>query len=424
MFEHVPPVSEVDVLACPDPVAAELATTVPRADDMSALLLLDPDALSDAGRIDLLVAYERHIALLQAAQQQVLASLDGRALDWSGKKIIDYTREQVGAALRLSPGTAERRLAVARTLADRLPATLDLLRAGQITYLHAMKLAEAVTAFDDQTTAKIEQRVLARAADQTLSQFGASLRRAVIAVDPRRAEQRHEDAVTARRVVFTPQDDGITELWALLPAEGAALIEAVLNSLASGQTDARSADQRRADALIDVFARVLADPNLPEAHGQRPAINVTVGISTLLGCDEQPAHLDGYGPITAALARHLATDPTGTWRRLLTDPTGQLLDHGRRTYRPPANLTHHIIARDQTCTFPSCRRPAKHCDLDHGEAWSDGGATTADNITALCQRHHNAKHDARWRVEHRQDGSRAWTSPTGHLYIVRPPDDG
>jgi hypothetical protein len=236
MFEHMPPVSEVDVLVSPDAVVAELATSVPRGDDTAALLLLDDEALSDAGRVDLLVAFERHIAMLQAAQQQVLTSLDGRALDWSGTKLVDYTREQVGAALRLSPGTAERRLAVARTLVDRLPATLDLLRAGRITYLHAMKLAEAVAAFDDQTTGKIEQRVLARAAERTLSQFGLSLRRAVIVADPRRAEQRHDDAVAQRRLVFTPQDDGITELWALLPADGAALIETVLNSLASGQT--------------------------------------------------------------------------------------------------------------------------------------------------------------------------------------------
>ncbi|HEY3089901.1 MAG TPA: DUF222 domain-containing protein, partial [Jatrophihabitantaceae bacterium] len=297
MFEHSPPVSEVDVLASPDAVAAELATSLPRGDDTAALLLLDPDALSDAGRVDLLVAFERHIALLQAAQQQVLASLDGRALDWSGTKLVDYTREQVGAALRLSPGTAERRLAVARTLVDRLPATLELLRTGRVTYLHAMKLAEAISPFDTEITAKIEQRVLAQAPEQTLSQFGASLRRAVIVVDPRRAEQRHQDAIAARRVVFTPQDDGVTELWALLPADGAALIETVLNSLGSAQTDERSADQRRADALIDVFTRVLADPNLPEQHGQRPAINVTVPISTLLGRDEQPAELDGYGPI-------------------------------------------------------------------------------------------------------------------------------
>jgi Domain of unknown function (DUF222)/HNH endonuclease len=223
-------------------------------------------------------------------------------------------------------------------------------------------------------------------------------------------------------VVFTPQDDGITELWALLPAQGPALIEAVLHSLASGQTDALSADQRRADALIDVFTRVLADPNLPEQHGQRPAINVTVSLGTLLGCDEQPAHLDGYGPITAALARHLATDETGTWRRLITDPTGQLLDPGRRTYRPAANLTDHILARDHTYTFPGCPRPAKLCDLDHGQAWSDGGATTTENISALCQRHHNAKHHAGWRVHRRRDGTLEWTSPTGHHYAVRSRD--
>ena len=108
-------------------------------------------------------------------------------MDWSGTKLIDYTREQVGAALRLSPGTAERRLSIARTLIARLPATLELRRGGQLTYLHAMKLAEAVTPFDAETTTKIEQRVLRRAPEQTPAQFGTSLRRAVIAADPRRA---------------------------------------------------------------------------------------------------------------------------------------------------------------------------------------------------------------------------------------------
>jgi hypothetical protein len=146
-----------------------------------------------------------------------------------------------------------------------------------------------------------------------------------------------------------------------------------------------------------------------------------VPISTLLGCDEQPAHLDGYGPITAALARHLATDDTGTWRRLVTDDTGQLLDHGRKTYRPPANLTHHIITRDNTCTFPGCRHPAKLCDLDHSNAWSNGGGTDPNNVAALCQRHHHAKHHAGWHVKHLPDGTSAWTSPTGHTY-ARPPD--
>jgi hypothetical protein len=49
MFEHVPPISEVDVLTSPDAVAAELARSLPRGEDVSALLMLDPEALSDAG---------------------------------------------------------------------------------------------------------------------------------------------------------------------------------------------------------------------------------------------------------------------------------------------------------------------------------------------------------------------------------------
>src|SRR5439155_6500070 len=123
VFEHedAPPPSVADVLDSPDSVAAELATVRPRPDHGGALAMLDPAVLSDAGRIDLLVALEHQIAWLTAAQQRVLASLDGRALDWAGKQTIDYTREQVGAALRLSPGHAADRLAVGRTLVDQLP---------------------------------------------------------------------------------------------------------------------------------------------------------------------------------------------------------------------------------------------------------------------------------------------------------------
>jgi len=388
--------------------------------------MLDISALSDAGRIDLLIALERQIAWLQSMQQRVLASLDGRALDWAGKESVDYTEEQVGAALRLSPGHAADRLGAARVLLDQLPATLASLERGEITYLHAKALAEAVAPFDAKTTAKIETRVLTRAADQTVGTFRAAVRRAVIAADPRRAEQRHEQGLLERCVVLTPRDDGMTELCALLPTEGAALVKTVLDSLASVKApgESRTADQRRADCFVDVFARVLGDPNLPEHHGRKPSIQVTVALSTLLGCDERPADLDGHGPITAQTARRIAADPTATWRRLLTDPaTGQLLEYGRTTYRPPANLADHVIARDKRCVFPHCRRPARHCDLDHAEAWCTGGETCEHNLHPLCTRHHHAKHNAGWTVQRPDDGSYRWTAPTGHVHIVPPPDD-
>jgi hypothetical protein len=270
MFERsAPPPSLTDVLDAPDSVAAELAASRPGPDRDAALSMLDPALLSDAGRIDLLVALERQIAWLTARQQQVLAALDVWALDWAGKESIDYTREQVGAALRLSPGHAADRLAAGRTLVDQLPATLAMLARGEITYLHAKRLAEAVVPFDAKTTAKIEDRVLARAADQSVGQFNASVRRAVIAADPRAAEQRHEDAVAQRCVVIIPQPDGVAELSALLPAEGAALVKTVLDSLATVKTsgETRTMDQRRADCLVDVFARVLGDPRYLNSTG-------------------------------------------------------------------------------------------------------------------------------------------------------------
>lgn len=90
---------------------------------------------------------------------------------------------------------------------------------------------------------------------------------------------------------------------------------------------------------------------------------MTVPISTLLGLDERPGELEGYGPITADVARRVAAH--GVWRRLLTDPaTGVLLDYGTTRYVPPPDLVDHVQARDRTCRFPTCSRPARLCQFD------------------------------------------------------------
>ena len=428
MFEAVarvaPRPSLSDVPDAPGEVAVWAAAARPGPDVVELLSMLDPAAVGSDQRVDLLVGVERQLAWLYAVQQQVLASLDADPLGIGADPDEDWTREQVGAALRLASSTADHRLAVARQLRDRLPGTARALTAGEISYLHAVKLADAVKDFEASVAAAVEARVLPRAGSQTVGQFAASVQRAVLAADPRTGERRHADALARRRVGTSPADDGMATLWALLPAEGAALIGCVLDSLASlrDAQDERSCDQRRADALVDVFARVLGDRALPEQHGARPAIQVTVALSTLLGLDDRPGDLAGYGPITAATARRIAADATGTWRRLVADPvTGALLDCGRTSYRPPTDLAEFVIARDQLCVFPSCSRRARRCDLDHQLAWESGGPTSAHNLAPLCRRHHRAKHHAGWRRRRQPDGSYHWTAPTGHTYRVTPP---
>src|SRR6266536_3224228 len=361
MFDiETPPLSVAEIVDDPDQAAAWLAVERPGPDAVAAMSMLDPALLSHGGRVDLLVAIERQQAWLAARQQRVLAAMAGHpadAADPADRTGASWVREDVACALRLSGLTAQSRLHTATDLAHRLPKTLRQLDRGAISYLHARALTDAVTSLDDRTVTEVERRVLPKATEQTLANFKASVRRAVTTFAPARAEQQREQAMAERRVCITAREDGMAELWALLPAEGAAAVSAAIDALASARPadDPRTADQRRADALIDL------------------------GIAAL------PGELAGHGPIPASVTRRIAADPTGTWRRLVTDPTGRLLDYGTTTSRPPADLTRFVTARDQTCTFPGCRRPAHRCDLDHEIAASAGGATSADNLAVLCR---------------------------------------
>ena len=51
----------------------------------------------------------------------------------------------------------------------------------------------------------------------------------------------------------------------------------------------------------------------------RVDLRVVIGAGTLLGLDDEPGHLAGYGPIPADMARRLAKD--ATMRKMFTNPT-------------------------------------------------------------------------------------------------------
>ncbi|HEU5008417.1 MAG TPA: DUF222 domain-containing protein [Jatrophihabitantaceae bacterium] len=183
-----------------------------------------------------------------------------------------------------------------------------------------------------------------------------------------------------------------------------------------GTGDADAGEKIKMDSGVATRAGAQA----PRYHGLRPQIQVSVALSTLLGMDEQPAEIDGYGPIPADLARRLAADPSGTWRRLVTDELGHLIDYGRTTYEPLADLAQFVIARDRTCRAPGCERPAAKSDLHHVHWWSRGGNTNSANIVAACERIHYGVHEGGWTLVREQDGTTTWTSPTGHSYTVPP----
>jgi hypothetical protein len=416
-----PPPSLFDALAAPDSVAEFAAGHQPRADVLPLLLIAAESArLSAAGRVDAMTALARYRASLEAAELRLISEM-ARG-DTSSK---EYARDEVAAALHISPMTARARMEFASTLHARFGETVRQLEAGTITVLHARVLVEATNRLaEDADARRVEAVVLPRAAGQTVGEFRRAAERAVLKVDAAQAEHRHELAMRERRIAFRAAADGMAELYGYLPLTQAVAAKARIDALAAATdpADGRTSDQRRADVLGALLtSEHIGGTRLPREQGMRPAVNVTVSVKTLAGASDAPGEIDGFGPIPAFLARRIAADPTGTWRRLVTDPTGRVLDYGRSTYRPPADLARFVIARDRTCCFPGCARRAARCDLDHCRDWAAGGRTSAANVYALCARHHQLKSETTWRYQPLPDGDLVWTSPTGHVYRRRPP---
>src|SRR5262249_32716803 len=137
----------------------------------------------------------------------------GLRSDAVGRDVLDkqYVRDEVACLLRESGRRVSARFDTAVELVDRLPGSIDAPRSGALTSSVATRLAEGPGLLPDDAAAKVAQRVLPRAGDQTYSAFARAVTRAVHAVDTREIEQRVDAAVARRAVMFTPQHDGTTE---------------------------------------------------------------------------------------------------------------------------------------------------------------------------------------------------------------------
>lgn len=407
-------------------VAALLRAT-PGINSLAKLLAIDPFRLAQPARIDYLAALERQTSWLQAAMQRAIVAVAGEEPSqtediWGG--VDDAEREDVAAALRLSGSSAQMRIDVARTLVNHLPNTCSALASGEISPAHATTIArETASAIRDGLSPlaiyAVEEKALAHAEFHTPAQVANKVRSTLAKIAPEEFEDSVANARDTRRVSCYRESDGLSTIVAILPAEDAQIVMSAIESFVlQGEEDDRSMDMKRADALSALASWALTQASAEVRPHRRPiTVNVTVDLPTLLGLAENPGQLAGYGAIPASLARSLASD--SKWRRFITEPTtGALLDFGRESYEPPQPLVDFLLARDRTCRFPGCWAPAHLADLDHAQSWENGGTTSAQNLGALCRRHHRLKTHGGWKLESKSDGSCIWTSPHGKRYPV------
>jgi hypothetical protein len=369
-------------------------------------------------------------------------------------------RAELALALRVPERTAEAQLVVAEALVNDLPDTLVALTAGEVSYRHAQIMVDHTTALDSETRAVLEAASLPYARVLTAAKFERKIRTLRERANPETIRERHVRAAADREVVFDPGRDGMAWLSAYLPAVDALGAYSRISELAANlqhptdpnnpnnPSEVRTLTQLRADVFRDLLIDgqpgdgTCSDGRCGDgacgegpheglhsdnrhggtARGVTAKVFVTVPVLTLLGRDDLPATLDGYGPIDPATARTLAGHAP-SFIRLLTHPeTGAVLSVGRDSYRVPQDLKNWLQVRDVTCRFPGCSRHAARCEIDHTRDWAHDGQTRHDNLAHLCKSHHILKHKTDWQVAQARDGTGnlTWTSPAGRNYTTEP----
>jgi hypothetical protein len=463
-----------------------LAGTATGSPLVAALEGLEADGLDGLGgfeRVEVVAAAARVEAWAHAVKARAAAALDrhesmrapvGRIPAGQAFVSRNITAATLAMRLQCSPREADVLVREGISYCGTLGRTGAALAAGTIDVPRARALVNRLWDQMPHVAAHVEDEVLPRAGGRTSFQVRQDVERALLVVDPEGAADRGRVARQHRSVSRPqPRPDGMAGLWVLLPAVRAVQVDCVLEAAARtarSAGDPRTLEQLRADGLCDL---VLGEPgdaaagtgeqaaghvapaaDLPsQREGDRDAVRagatdwragpraprthvlVTVALSTLIGVDDAPGDLAGYGPLDAVQARALAWG--GTWQRLVTDPaSGAVLDVGRTRYRPSAALDEHVRYRDRTCTAPGCTVPADRADLDHtvefhpapgdppgGDDARPLGSTSAGNLGPVCRHHHRLKTETAFTLHQPRPGLFAWTDPTGHTYLVQPGTD-
>ncbi|HEV7871349.1 MAG TPA: DUF222 domain-containing protein [Modestobacter sp.] len=395
--------------------------------------------------------------------------------------VSEWAVDEVAVALQLSSSAATKLLVESVLLVERLPATLDALREGRLSWRHVQVMTDLVARLSDGLRPVAEERLLARIDGKTCSQLRVAARRVVQRLDAEALAQRVVEAIRDRRISVYPGDDGMATLSAVLPAPVARAVQDALRQYAEAaamEGDERTLGQRMVDCLVDLVLR-------PGEHGMAPVqarLTVVAAVETLLGSDE-PGEVDG-DLVPAELVRQLAASlglmgereasgqRTGSGEpapeaderveslssllrthrlqgtalghrphiALVDELSGQLLALSdaiglRRGlglgppaespgYRPEAELDRFVRLRDRRCRFPGCRARPARCDLDHTVPWP-WGPTSSDNLCCLCRHHHRLGHQAPgWRLRGLADGGLEWTTPGGIVATTHPPRFG
>jgi hypothetical protein len=391
------------------------------------LVSVDPTA-DQAALIERIGELERLKSAAAAGQARAAAALDVTRRAAEAAAGMPAARRgrgvagEIALARRDSPVRGGRHLGFAKALVHEMPHTLAALEAGVLSEWRATLIVRESACLPVQDRRALDAELCGDPAGldgKGDTWVAAEAKRIAYRLDPRAVVDRAAHADKDRTVTIRPAPDTMTYVTALLPVAQGVSVYAALRRAADTCCDGRSRGQVMADTLVE---RVTGR----DAVAPTPiAVNLVLTDETLLGGDNAPGDIDGYGPIPAAVARGLVfgavTDgrARATLRRLYAHPrSGALVAMESRARLFPRGLATFIGMRDQRCRTPYCDAPIRH--RDHAHPWAQGGSTTATNALGSCECCNYTKEADGWRVttnlEENHTHTAEFTTPTGHRY--------
>ena len=426
---------------------------------LAELARLDPAALDAACLMDQIGDLARFISQAQGQLSRLTATLDatGGTAEAGHKSASAFLRTRCG----LAPGRAAGVVATARGLRD-LEATEKALYAGAISFDQAQVIVRVAGDLGE-AAAQAEQVLLDHAPGLDTARFRQFADEVAYRADPAAADERELRRWEKRHLSFglTLDSTGV-----LSGTCGDAVSYEIVRTAAEafsppgGQGDPRTSAQRRMDGLVAACKAALDGGSAPERHGAAPHISVLVKDETLAQAAQiagagVPAWLAAAGaaaaqagsaaasglPAPGSLAPGLLTGvPPGqtghgtmlTARQVLALCCGARvgairwadglpLSVGRTARTEPPGLRRALEARDRGCRWPFCDALAAWATAHHITPWSQGGATSLDDLALFCHLHHHYFiHLLGWTITGNPNGTLHFTHPGGWLTLDSP----
>ena len=363
-------------------------------------------------------------ALVDATEAHVLAELEARKATerQAGLTTASWWAREAG----ISVGAARKRVAVARRLAESLPAVDAALATGRLSWERAAVIAEETNDRNAQAMAASSEAVLGLSESTTFRRFATDVEALAREADHDGGYRPAEDP-NSSRATMARHRDGSLSMRGHWFGDEAVMVGEALDRMTDELFECLERDRDqfpevgvsprpvlRAKAIAELFRLANgADP----ATSRAPIVEANIVIPAGSPLDEASARtVDGH-KVQDGTVRLLGCDPA--IRAIVVDTFGEPLDLGHTKRLFSAAQRAALAVRDGGCILPGCDAPPSWTDAHHHIAWDNGGPTDLSNGRLLCRRHHRLLHKRGWLLDVDHDGPAclaAWPvieSPTG-----------